>query len=64
MKVGGIIPYMGGFFTAEADRVNEPWVGLAANYVKFHKHDGSTIKGNDTSTSANYLIFHVQFEAA
>ena len=61
---GGYHTYMGGFFTAEADRVNKPWVGLAANYVKFHKNDGSALAGNDTSTSANYLIFHVQFEAA
>ena len=56
---------MGPFFTAEADRQNTPWVGLGANYVKFYDiASGSTIKGNDTSTSSNYLIFHVQYEAA
>ena len=62
---GGYHTYMGPFFTAEADRQNTPWVGLGANYVKFYDiASGSTIKGNDTSTSSNYLIFHVQYEAA
>ena len=61
---GGYHTYMGGLFTAEADRVNEPWVGLDSTAVKFHTHNGSQVIATQTSTGAQYLIFHVQYIVA
>ena len=62
---GGYHTYMGSFFTASADRQNNPWVTLGTSSVRFYKiSDGGSIKGNETSTSSTYLIFHVQYVVA
>jgi hypothetical protein len=62
---GGYHTYMANFFTATADRHNTPWVTLGTSSVRFYKtSDGGSIKGNETSTSSTYLIFHVQYVVA
>jgi hypothetical protein len=59
---GGYHTYQGGFFTNSAVTDNHPWIAINNNRVNFHRTDnGSAVTGNDTSTSTNYLIFHVQY---
>ena len=58
---GGYHTYQAGFFDSGDPRDNHPWLALGQSQVNFHKtSNGSGVTGNETSTSQNYLIFHLQ----
>ena len=59
---GGYHTYQGNFFTSDDNKNNHPWLSINSSQAIFHKvSNGSVIVGNDTNTSENYLIFHLQY---